>query len=175
MTDFISNDLVFLDTETTGLTMDHDVWEIAMAFGESPVQVIQVPHSIRNANKMALELNGYFKRFLGFDHVIHLADIDMPLWLEGKTIVGANPSFDMYRLEKRWGRQTWHYRMIDVESMAIPVLDLDKTIGLFGLATRLRQMGFDIPENDHSAGADVLATREVYRTLRKLGRERMPS
>jgi DNA polymerase III alpha subunit (gram-positive type) len=168
----LSNDLVFLDTETTGLTMDHDIWEIAMAVGESPVWSVQVPHSLRNADKKALELNGYFKRFLGLDYVIHLADIDMPLWLEGKTIVGANPSFDMYRLEKRWGRQTWHYRMVDVESMALPVFDLDKPVGLKGLVDRLQGLGYDVPENDHSAAGDVETTRCVYRLLRELGRER---
>lgn len=165
----LSDDLVVLDTETTGLDWDHDVWEVAFAVGEGPVDVFQLVHSLKNANLKALELNGYRVRANpSRAHAIH--DITVALLLEGKTIIGANPAFDTTRLQLRWGRQPWHYRLIDVESMAIPVLDLDKPLGLKDLVDRLTQLGFTIPQNDHTAAGDVLATREVYRALRSLGR-----
>jgi hypothetical protein len=166
----LTDDLVVLDTETTGKTLDHDVWEIAYAIGEGPVRVSTVPHSIINADPQALELNGY--------HVRHKAcwgDVDLPIRMAllGRTIVGANPSFDAYRLEKRWGHAPWHYRTIDVESMALPVLQLVKPLGLKGLVDRLTDMGYDIPSNDHTAAGDVLATREVYRALMDISGERI--
>lgn len=165
----LSNALVFLDTETTGLTLDHDVWEIALAVGEGVVNTFQVPHSIQNADPKALELNGYFTRFQGTERVRRLADYDIPRWLAGKTLVGANPAFDAYRLEKRWGRAPWHYRLVDVESMAIPLLGLEKPLGLKGLVEELTGRGFDIPGNDHTAAGDVATVRAVYRALMYLG------
>jgi hypothetical protein len=166
----LSDHLVFLDTETTGLTLEQDVWEIALAFGDGEVNTFQVPHSIQNADPQALHLNGYFTRFQGTDRVSRLADYDIPRWLEGKTLVGANPAFDAYRLERRWGRAPWHYRMIDVESMAVPLFGFEKPKGLKGLVEELTLMGYEIPANDHTAAGDVATVREVYKALMPQGR-----
>jgi hypothetical protein len=159
----LSNNLVFLDTETTGLTLEHDVWEIAFAVGDGPVYTYQVEHSLRNADLKALEINGYRDRVRspeGQD-----VDSDIHPLLKGKTIVGANPSFDAYRLERRWGRAPWHHRLVDVESMAVPLLRLEKPLGLKGLVDELTVRGFSIPENDHTAAGDVVTVREVYKVL----------
>lgn len=167
----LPDSLVVLDTETTGLTLDHDVWEVAFAIGEGEVSVHLLPHSLRNADPKALELNGYRARchyYVAQNSAFN--DMHIANQLEGKTIVGANPSFDAYRLEKRWGRAPWHYRLVDVESMAVAVLGLEKPLGLKGLVDRLTDLGYAIPENDHSAAGDVATTREVYRALRNLGR-----
>lgn len=167
----LSNNLVFLDTETTGLTLNHDVWEVALAVGDGPILTFQLPHSVRNADLKALELNGYLDRFHTLTTKERLHDIEIARTLQGKTLVGANPAFDAYRLEKRWGRAPWHYRLIDVESMAIPVLGLTKPLGLKGLVDKLRSFGYTIPENDHTAAADVATVREVYKTLMTMGGE----
>jgi hypothetical protein len=166
----LSHSRVVNDTETTGLSLEHDVWEVALAVGEGPVNTFQLPHSLRNADPKALELNGYFSRFVGWERVSRLADYDIPRWLEGKTLIGANPAFDAYRLERRWGRAPWHYRLIDVESMAVSVLDLGRPLGLKGLVEYLTVQGWEIPENDHTAAGDVATTREIYRAIRTIGR-----
>jgi DNA polymerase III alpha subunit (gram-positive type) len=167
----LPDELVVLDTETTGLDFDkHEVWEIAFAVGEGPIDCFRVEHNVLTADLRALELNGYRIRSQGFylPPLMELATI--PPQLEGKIIVGANPSFDMYRLNKRWGRAPWHYRPIDVESVAVTVLDLDKPLGLKALVDKLSGMGYTIPQNDHTAAGDVAATREVYRILRTIGK-----
>lgn len=165
----LSDDLVVLDIETVGLDMEHDVWEIAYAVGESPINSFQVPHSLKNADPTALELNGYYRR-INERLVSRYADVILPGVLRHKTIIGANPSFDMYRLARRWGKLTWKYRMIDVESMAMPLLGYSRPVGLATLIEDLRDRDFVIPDADHSAASDVAATREVYRSLRKMER-----
>lgn len=160
----LSDTLAFVDTETVGLDLDHDIWEIAFAIGDGPVQVLQVPHSLQNAQPQALEINGYRAR-INRMAISPVVDTYIASQLEGRTLVGANPSFDAYRLQRRWGRQVWHYRMIDVESMAVPIFKIDKPLGLNGLVNELRNRGFDIPENNHTAAGDVNTTREVYKAL----------
>lgn len=162
----LSDTLAFVDTETTGLLLDkHDVWEIAFAIGDGPVEVFQVPHNLASADPKALELNGYRVRAQPAV-TSQVWDLHIAEQLAGKTIVGANPSFDAYRLERRWGRAPWHYRFVDVESMAVPLLDLDKPLGLKGLVDVLTELGYVVPENDHTAAADVETARAVYKILR---------
>lgn len=170
----IPDDIAVVDVETTGLELDQDIWEIAVAIGEQPVQVSMVPHSLQNANPVALSLNGYWDRF-SWNGVNREADIKFREMLTGKTIVGANPAFDADRLRRRWGAQVWHYRMVDIESMAAVLFDWDKPKGLAGVIEHLASFGkYNLPNPDHSAAADVVATREVYRILRTIGRERIP-
>lgn len=164
------NPLVFLDIETTGLDPDvHEVWEIALAFDNSgkPLSWV-VEHSLKTADPEALRLNGYWgrRRLLSATS----ADIDPSTRqaLTGATIVGANPAFDTAFLRRRWGATPWHYRLLDVEAMAVGVLALDRPQGLAKLADRLRADGYDIPAPDHTAAGDVLTTRAVYRALRTI-------
>jgi DNA polymerase III epsilon subunit-like protein len=164
----LNNDLAFVDTETTGLELEHDIWEVAVAIGEGRVDVFQLVHSLKNAVPEALAINGYKVRY-NSSFVSPVNDLTVAQILQGKTIVGANPSFDAYRLARRWGRAPWHYRLVDVESMAVPLFNLDKPLGLKGLVDKLRDLGYTIPENDHTAEADVLTVREVYRSLRQMG------
>jgi hypothetical protein len=159
--------LLFLDTETTGLSLDHDVWEVAFAIGDGPIVSHVLPHSLKNADPKALSLNGYWDRFPGGARAVSVGiDVELRLLFEGKTIVGANPAFDAYRLERRWGVAPWHYRLVDVESMAVVVFDLDKPQGLKGIADGLREDGWDIPDPDHTAAGDVATLRAVYTALR---------
>lgn len=162
----LSEDLLFVDTETTGLTMNHDVWEIAYAAGDGRIFDYIVEHDLRNSDPKALELNGYFNR--GFK-AYKTPDYQIKPNFVGKTIVGANPSFDAYRLAQRWGEAPWHYRLVDVESMAVPLLGLTKPLGLKGLVDALSVLGYNIPENDHTAAGDVATAREVYRSLMSMG------
>lgn len=159
-------DLVFLDTETTGLDPAlHEVWEIAWAINDGPIQSGIVTHSIQTADPKALELNGYWTR--GFcEGSVESADVTLREILTGATIVGANPAFDTAFLRARWGVAPWHHRLIDVESMALTVLGYERPKGLHALATDLRDRGHDIPTPDHTAAADVATTRAVYDAFR---------
>jgi len=162
--------LAFLDTETTGLSLDlHDVWEVAFAIGYGEIQSVVVPHSLKTADPKALELNGYADRFpQGARATSPAVDVWLREQLTGKTLVGANVAFDAYRLERRWGAAPWHYRMVDVESMAVVAFDLDKPLGLKGITDRLREDGWTIPEPDHTAAGDVATLRATYVALRSV-------
>lgn len=165
MSEELSTDLLFLDTETTGLGLEHDIWEIAYAIGEGPISSLVVNHSLRNADPKALEMNGYRER--GYVDFIDSEwdEQNLKKWFSGKTIVGANPAFDAYRLAQRWGQAPWHYRLVDVEAMAVPIFGLVKPLGLRGLVEKINASGFDVPLNDHSAAGDVATVREVYKAL----------
>jgi len=160
----LSNNLLFLDTETTGLRLDQDIWEVAYAIGDGPINTHHVPHSLMNADPKALKLNGYWSRFVAWPHLVNV-DVVLAELFQNRTVVGANPSFDTARLERRWGRAPWNHRMIDVESMAVVVFDLVAPIGLSFLVDMLDACGYDIPTNDHTAAGDVAATREIYKAL----------
>lgn len=165
--------LVFLDTETTGLELHHDIWEAAWAVDDGPVTSLFLSHSLANADPKALELNGYFTRTAGFPEATLTGDLYLREALEGATIVGANPAFDAIRLQLRWGAQPWHYRMIDVSSMAVGVfghaafdLESGRPPGMAGVQELLVDYGIEgIPEPDHTAAGDVACLRACYQAL----------
>lgn len=160
------NNLIFLDTETTGLEPEkHDVWEIAWAVNDGEIESAIVPHSLVKADPKALSMNGYYKRIHYVDQGINV-DVLIREMLDGGTIVCANPTFDRMFLRARWGMEPWHYRSIDVESMALVVFDWERPRGLKDVAEELRNRNHDIPQPDHSAAKDVEVLRECYHALR---------
>lgn len=166
----MSNDLIFLDTETTGLDPNrHEVWEVAFAVGDGPIATYHLEHHLRTADVTALEINGHGKRFHGADPD---ADLHLRRVLTGATIVGSNPAFDAAFLSARWGYSPWHHRMVAVESMAMQEFGWDRPKGLADVTTALRAINYDIPQPDHSAAGDVATLRAVYRALRDVGERR---
>lgn len=171
--------LVFVDTETVGLEMHHDIFEIAYAFDDEPVQSSLVSHSPIAAEEEALVVNHYYEREVAnipvHTGIAFEAAFMERLGAEKPTLVGANPSFDAYRLCHRWGLSQgaapWHYRLIDVETYAIPVLDLGLPVGLNTLARRLSDSGFVVPEPNHTARGDVETVRAVYLALSTLAEQ----
>lgn len=162
------NDLVFLDTETTGLNPDiHEVWEIAWAVNDdAPVQAMIVPHSLATADLEALRINHYWDRARA--EPAHTSiDLDIRHLLEGNTLVCANPTFDRMFLRKRWGVEPYRYRSIDIESIALAVFGWDRPKGLKDIADELNSRGYNIGEPNHSAWIDVVVLREAYKALRK--------
>jgi DNA polymerase III epsilon subunit-like protein len=166
-------ELVFLDTETTGLVPDkHSVWEIAYAVGlDGDVKHSLVSHDMTTADPAALHFNHFIDRTLGadFNPVDGLRfEGEVKAALQGATLVGANPAFDAAFLFARWGEQPWHYRLLDVESYAMPILGYDRPQGLHTISKDLQERGFEIYKPDHSARADVLALRDCYKALVKI-------
>ena len=149
-------DLIYLDTETTGLDPhQHQVWEIAWAVEGGPVNVIQVRHSLSNADPVALKMNGYLDRWVCEEASV--SEQRLRDRLRGATLVCSNPSFDEAFLRERWREAPWHHRKIDIATYAMPALGLDRPAGLAAIAERL---GVRAP--DHTAKGDVLTLRACY-------------
>jgi oligoribonuclease (3'-5' exoribonuclease) len=162
------NDLIFLDTETTGLEYDkHEIWEMAVAVNDGPVTTHIVVHSLKTADPVALDMNGYFRRHpTGARSEGPMVDLELREVLKGHTIVCANPTFDRIMMWMRWREEPYHYRSIDVESMALAVLGYDRPRGLKTIFEDLREMGYSITAPDHTAYNDVVSLRECYNALR---------
>ena len=169
--------LVFLDTETTGLDPDrHEVWEIAWAVNDGPIRSTQLPHSLRHADPTALSMNGYTKRggVTLLEASIKL-ESEVKEALTGSILVAANPAFDASFLRARWGAAPWHYRLWDLEAFAAGVLSMSEPKGLAFIAEALGHYGFDIPKPDHSAAADVATLRASFRALQDINNRKATS
>lgn len=165
--------LIFLDTETTGLDPDlHEVWEVAFALERGRITTFLLPHDLATADPDALRLNGYWDRF-DQASVDPAADLQLKRILAGATIVGANAPFDAAFLRARWGAAPWHYRLVEVESMALGLLGYDRPKGLNHIADDLRDAGYSVPVPDHTAAGDVATLRAVYESLRVHARTRV--
>ena len=174
------SELIFLDTETTGLEVGtHQIWEVAWARGlDEEVNVFQVTHNLVRADLQALKINGYMDRvdplYYSPWHV-HEGDISLfeqengerELYnaLYGNHLVASNPDFDSRMLAHRWGERPWNHRMIDIAPMAMPYFAWDRPKGLKDIANALRAEGYTIPEPDHTAKRDVETLRACYIAL----------
>lgn len=160
--------LCYIDTETTGLDANiHQAYEVAWWVEDKPLLSIRLPHTLENADPVALDIGKYHER--GFEprkldaSAKHLVEI-LKNNLYNVTLVGANPAFDAGFLKKHVGAP-WHYRLLDVETYAMPILNLDRPIGLHALTEQLREKGYVIYEPDHSATADVMCVKDVHEAL----------
>lgn len=165
----------FLDTETGGLALSADIIEIAYAIEDGAIFSSVVAHGTITLDDEALKVNRYWEReMLAYDPPTSaMFEQDMVETLEGiaaggqpVTIVGANPGFDTVRLERRWGKSPWNYRLLDIGAYAMPYFGADYPFGLNGLANKCRAEGADIPQPDHSAAGDVATLRECFYYLR---------
>lgn len=162
--------LVFLDVETTGLDPErHEVWELAYAVDDGPIECSEVLHSMRYADPTALAMNGYHHRIRHpfqptFESEVREA-------LTGATLVGANPAFDAAFLRARWGVAPWHYRLFDIEAYAAGVLGWSAPQGLANIHRELVTRGHAIPSPNHSAAGDVATLRGCFYALRDISQE----
>ncbi len=167
--------LAFLDIETTGLDPYKDeILEIAyLREAKRPGPVVATHFSMQidehAANPKALEVNRYWERKLD------LLDIRLP-WspaayklvseLKDHIIVGNNPTFDLTFLTHflgKWAwKPTWHYRPLDVGSMAQGRL---RARGVLPTAEIAKTFGVPLPEDQHSALADATWNYELYNAL----------
>lgn len=164
--------LCFIDTETTGLDVRiHQPYEVCWWLEDEDQPItMRLPHSLVHADQQALKIGGYFDRQISVEGewtdtpdgmVTALARV-----LNGVTLVGSNPAFDAAMLTRFIGTPIWHHRMIDVAQAAMWVLDTGRPIGLAEVRTRLVDLGYEIPEPDHTAEGDVRTTRAAYAALR---------
>ncbi len=191
--------LAFLDTETTGLAEDCDIWEIGFILRTvvdlSPEDGIaaqardlaycwQTVPDMTNAEPTGLRIGRYYERMgdqsayrIGYAQVIEhptrvrghkltdeLVAAEVARLLDGVTIVGAVPDFDSLRLG-RWLRRhnqvgTWHYHLIDVETLAAGRLQLAPPWNFNPL---LAKFGLTYDEADrHTALGDARMVRDLF-------------
>jgi hypothetical protein len=163
--------LCFVDTETTGLHSEAQAFELAWKREDiDQVHTLILPHSLYGADPAALKVNGYRERRIATCFTATEDDID---WFRqdvtDATLVIANPAFDVPHLMKLLGFQVWHYRIIDVESYAMPILGHRRPQSMKTIYRELTELGHTLPEPDHTAGRDVEALESVFHILRSMG------
>jgi hypothetical protein len=177
--------IVFLDTETTGLSLDDDIWEFAAIRreedGTEAVWHLFIEHSVTKCNRLpepfrADHANRYdpalaWRREEAAEHVA-------VLFTGRPHVVGAVPNFDTERLARLLLRLDlvpgWHYHLIDVENLAVGYLagrasmgDLDAGLAMPDLPwdsdVLSRACGVEPPTKDrHTAMGDARWAMALY-------------
>jgi hypothetical protein len=124
--------LVFLDTETTGLALDADIWEVAAIVRDPGRDDLEVHFFVDHA---AYKLDALPERFRAdhdarFQPAAAHSQLAVSLAVQeitrGAHIVGAVPNFDTERLAIMLTEHSlapeWHYHLIDVEALAVGYL-----------------------------------------------------
>ncbi len=132
--------ILFMDTETTGLSLEDDIWEFAAIRRERDGSECEhhmfIQHDTQRCNALPPSfLADHQKRFpVATGTGWHPAVVDQKtaavnvhaLTAGGVHIVGAVPNFDTERLAillRRYGIEPgWHYHLIDVENLAVGYL-----------------------------------------------------
>lgn len=118
--------VVFLDTETTGLRLDQEIWEAATISwfeGGWVEDVWQLPVDLGNADPVALRLGHFYERRFPASRLTPLDTFSYQFEeiVRDKHIVGNVVSFDDKRLERlvmaNGACPDWHYHIIDVEAL----------------------------------------------------------
>lgn len=168
--------LVFVDTETTGLTAGwHEIIEIcAIRVCASTMRVVGSmymkikPDHMDRAHPKALEVNGYtdeaWSEALPLSVVLEMLS---PL-LSGALMIGHNVSFDKDFIRAAYKQAhiqypRGDYHTLDTVSLAWP-LKLRSKVRNLKLATLCDYFGIS-NKGEHSAYADVIRTIKVYLSL----------
>lgn len=165
--------LCFTDVESTGLDPAvHMPWEVCWwREDEDTPNTVILPHTLQHAEPIALEINRYHEReivpdWCDPDRWRNVSELAMQL--TGTTLVGCNPGFDIGMLAPLLRCTPWHYRPINIADGAMFLFGWDRPRGLDKIVEELRARGYDVPMPDHSAEADVRATRAAYYALRDI-------
>jgi len=125
--------LVFLDCETTGLSLNDDVWEFACIVREPGHEDVEIQTFVKHdVEKARLLPKSFFDDYCDrYDDDLaitpqHLARLLPGIFADRAHVVGAVPNFDTERLSillERNGEQApWHYHLICAENLAVGYL-----------------------------------------------------
>lgn len=189
------SELVFIDTETTGLDETrHEVWEVgAVGLGTylpgpgktaekryvTQSQWLMPVVHLEYADANALKLNGFYERA---PLAVHEDGYERdPLEVRtgkfreiaqltvGKHLAGFNPAFDARFLAKDMRKAgvapAWHHRFVDLEAMAMQKFGWDSPRGTDAILDELEIH----KRNRHTALGDCVLAVEVYERLRADG------
>lgn len=169
--------LIFLDLEMTGLqTQKHEIIEIGAlkVNPEPPFEIIEEleikvkPKNIQSADKDALKIVGYSEEAWrkAVDLQLALKKLDK-FGAEG-VMVGFNVTADWAFIDKAYFEQgrldPFHFRRLDVMSMAYLVLFDEESIKRFGLGELCRFFGIN-RDGKHQALDDAKVTYLVFKKL----------
>jgi hypothetical protein len=134
----MSAPLVFMDTETTGLSLDDDIWEFAAIRREPDGAEMEfhmfIEHSRAKCERLPISFrDDHYGRYL--DHKAYTqkeaCSLIADIFRSGKPhVIGAVPNFDTERIAKMCRDvdeflPQWHYHLIDVENLAVGWLARD--------------------------------------------------
>jgi len=168
--------LVFMDTETTGLSLTDDIWEFAGIRreddGTQTVLHLFITHDQAKCAKLPESfLKDHKDRYDGLECVSQSeAALLIANFMGGKAhIVGAVPNFDTERIALLLGRfghrPAWHYHLIDVENLTVGFLARAGTkVSLPWDSDELStKLGIDPPTDArHTAMGDALWAMAIY-------------
>lgn len=164
--------LIFLDTETTGLSLYADIWELAAIRREPDGTETELHLFIEHDRAKCARLPDSFRE----DHYSRYRDhmeVDRTsargrirefIGADRPHIVGAVPNFDTERLAKMYrdvgsAVPEWHHRLRCVETLTAGYLRRD--VG--GLRGCMDALGLPFDEAvEHTALGDVHAARAIW-------------
>jgi hypothetical protein len=158
----IVRNLIFVDTESTGLAdnPDAEIVELTWATLEGEPETLwfgvkEVPEFIDN-------LIGFTKRGISGRRSTQPEIERFLAASDGQTMVAANPSHDKWFIEQA-GLWRFHYRMLDIESYAYGKIEaFDEVPGMKNIFDTLTAYGAKLTQPDHTSRNDVLAMREAF-------------
>lgn len=183
-----NKDVVFFDTETTGLDpWRRGTWEVAAIRdtidGETLRYQAQIPltsYHLHYLEPKAAEVTKFEQRYM-LDKEYNIKDpwvVRKELWefFKDAHIVGMCPDFDVWNLHFLQGASedypkdsiSWYYQLIDVDNVAAGIF-LAKGFHVnlpFNTSAACKFLGVDRDENlKHSAMYDVEMTRDFWYRL----------
>jgi DNA polymerase III alpha subunit (gram-positive type) len=161
----MKKELVFVDTETTGLNAQTDkLVEVTYAVNEN--EPVTLFFGIKKVPAFIDDLTKFSERKVYDEPAATEEQIEtFKKALENQTMVAGNPKFDVGFLEAN-GLYTAHYRTLDVQSYAMAKLNLDFLPSMKEIHDILVQRGYKFTKPDHSSRNDVLFMREAFNVLR---------
>ena len=177
--DFRKKPLIFIDLETTGVDMEkHEITEIACLVVDPKTLKIKkrferkiMPENLELADPEALKLTEFSKKVWQKEaKPLEKVIKDLNKLAPGGMFIGWNTSFDRPFLEKvireKKMELNYDYHWLDVSSLVYEEFFSDKKPKKLKLTAACKVLG--VPRGKaHTAMADVKATLEVYRHLRK--------
>lgn len=168
--------LAFIDTETTGLGPGAQAWEIGVILrhgfepqGRDQRVLIQVAGFDENDfEPEALAVSGFSERYGKTEEAIPVslprAASRLGYLLSNRHLVAANPAFDASIIERMLRacryEPSWHFRLVDVEALAMGAKGWFRPRGLQATATAL---GISFDQNDmHTAMGDADLARRIH-------------
>jgi len=177
-------DLVFLDTETTGLALDDDIWEFAAIRRDAETlrerswnffiehdreKCKTLPESFRDQhNQRFTDHTAVSRKHAAWE--IHRATSERRSGFSDPHIIGAVPNFDTERMSlllRAFGFEPgWHYHLLDVENLAVGYLSgRERRVLLPSWDSDELSWNLGIKADEferHTAMGDVLWARAIF-------------
>ncbi len=179
------HDLVFLDTEATSLRCDRRAWEVGLirrrpdgTETERRWFVDWGDLDLGEADPVSLRIGGFYRRHPQARNPTAACPSEYQVmrevegFLRGAVVIGAVPNFDTELLGERmrWHdiAPSWHYHLIDVETLAAGALGLPQP---WDFDAMLASFGLHYAEDArHTALGDARMARDLYDAVMGMAR-----